>query len=136
MNIPAVMVVAIGNWVLLPVPPTEAESFKVKLERIDLIGMLVFVGAQTSFLFGLTAGGVLYQWKSVNVILPLIFGIIGIVIFYWIEEYFAKEPMVPMRVFKQRTALAAYIGTWAQGIILWSLIYYLLLWVRPLLRAN
>ena len=55
----------------------------------------------------------------------------GLVLFWFIEERFAKEPMMPMRVFKERTALAGYIGTWAHGIILWGIIYYGVLFVRP-----
>jgi hypothetical protein len=53
--------------------------------------------------------------------------------FWVIEEYVAKEPMMPMRVFKERTALAGYVGTWAHGVILWGLIYYALLWCQAVL---
>jgi uncharacterized membrane protein len=71
----------------------------------------------------------MYEWNSANVIAPLIIGALGMVVFWAVEEYVVAEPMMPMRIFKKRTALAAYIGTWAHGIILWSVIYYLLLWV-------
>ena len=91
--------------------------------------MIVFVGSAASFLFGLTAGGVLFPWSSGNVIAPLVVGIFGMVGFWFIEEYYTKVPMMPMRVFKQRTAMAGFVGTWVHGIILWSQIYYLLLWV-------
>jgi len=108
---------------------TDKSSIKDKLKRLDLVGIIVFVGSITSFLFGLTAGGVLFPWTSPNVIVPLVVGIVGMVAFWSIEEYYAREPMMPMRVFKERTAMAGFVGTWVHGIILWSLIYYLLLWV-------
>jgi hypothetical protein len=104
---------------------------------VDVLGIVVFVASSTSFLFGLTAGGVLFPWKSANVIVPLVLGVFGIVLFWTIEEYVVKEPMMPMRVFKERTALAGYIGTWVHGIILWSIIYYALLWVPfSFVKAN
>lgn len=127
-NIPVVIIVMIGIWLFLTLK-TDTSSIKEKLKRVDVLGIVVFVASSTSFLFGLTAGGVLFPWKSANVIVPLVLGIIGMVVFWAIEEYLVKEPMMPMRVFKERTALTGYIGTWVHGIILWSIIYYMLLWV-------
>src|SRR5262245_60373378 len=118
----------IGIWFFLTLKST-ADSLKHKLQRIDVVGVIVFVGSATSFLFGLTAGGVLYPWQSPSVIVPLVVGVFGMVGFWIVEEYIAKEPMMPMRVFKERTALAGYLGTWIHGIILWSIIYYAILWV-------
>jgi len=118
----------IGIWFFLTLK-TDTSSVREKLKRIDYVGIVVFVASTTSFLFGLTAGGVLFPWKSPNVIVPLVLGIFGLVGFWIIEDYLVKEPMMPMRVFKERTAFAGYVGTWAHGIILWSLIYYMLLWV-------
>jgi hypothetical protein len=127
-NIPVVIVVAAGIWFFLTLR-TDSRSIREKLKRVDYLGIIIFVGSATSFLFGLTAGGVLFPWASANVIAPLIIGIFGMVLFWFVEDYVVKEPMMPMRVFKERTAFAGYIGTWVHGIILWSIIYYLLLWV-------
>ena len=127
-NIPVVVLVTIGIFFFLTLK-TDATSIKQKLGRIDVLGVLVFVGSATAFLFGLTAGGVLFPWKSANVIVPLVLGVSGMVGFWFVQEYVSKEPMMPMRVFKERTALAGYIGTWVHGIIVWGIIYYALLWV-------
>jgi predicted membrane channel-forming protein YqfA (hemolysin III family) len=134
-NIPVVVIVMIGIWFFLTLK-TESSSIREKLKRVDYVGIVVFVGSATSFLFGLTAGGVLFPWKSANVIVPLVLGIFGLVGFWIIEDYLVTEPMMPMRVFKERTALAGYVGTWVHGIILWSLIYYMLLWVPPHFLSN
>jgi Fungal trichothecene efflux pump (TRI12) len=128
-NIPVVVIVVFGIYFFLKLR-VDNSSIREKLKRIDYIGIVVFVGSTTSFLFGLTAGGVLFPWSSGNVLAPLIIGIFGWVGFWAYEDYVAKEPMMPMRIFKERTAFAGYLGTWVHGIILWSLIYYLLLWVH------
>jgi hypothetical protein len=130
-NIPVVVIVVLGIWFFLTLK-TDTTSIREKLKRVDYIGIIVFVLSCTSFLFGLTAGGVLFPWNSANVIVPLVLGISGMVGFWAIEDFLVREPMMPMRVFKERTALSGYIGTWVHGIILWSIIYYALLWVyRP-----
>ena len=123
-----IVIVAVGIWFFLTLR-TESTSIREKLKRVDYLGIFIFVGSATSFLFGLTAGGVLFPWTSANVITPLVLGIIGLVLFWFVEDYVVKEPMMPMRVFKERTAFTGYISIWVHGIILWSVIYYLLLWV-------
>jgi hypothetical protein len=134
-NIPVVIIVTIGIWFFLTLK-SNTDSLREKLKRIDILGVIVFVGSSTSFLFGLTAGGVLYPWASGNVIAPMVIGIAGMVGFWAIEEYLAKEPMMPMRVFKERTAFAGYFGTVVHGLILWGLIYYALLWCQGVLAHS
>ena len=130
-----VVIVALGIWFFLTLR-TDSTSIWEKLKRVDYLGILIFVGSATSFLFGLTAGGVLSPWTSAKVIAPLILGILGLFLFWFVEEYIVKEPMMPMRVFKERTAFAGYISIWVHGIILWSIIYYLLLWVFRSLKQG
>jgi hypothetical protein len=132
-NIPIVVIVTIGIFFFLTLK-TDTTSLKAKLQRIDVIGIIVFVGSATSFLFGLTAGGILFPWASANVIVPIVIGALGMIGFWYIEDHVAREPMMPMRVFKERTALAGYVGTWAHGIILWGIIYYALLFVYSSIR--
>lgn len=129
MNIPLVVLVVIGIWFFL-ILKIQTTTLKDKLKRIDILGIIIFVGSATSFLFGLTAGGVLFEWNSPHVIVPLVIGVLGMLAFWFVEVYVAKEPLMPMRVFKEYTAFAGYLGTWTLGIILWSLIYYLVLWVE------
>jgi hypothetical protein len=43
---------------------------------------------------GLTWGGVRYPWLSGRVLLPLVVGLIGLVVFIIYEIYFCKPPVV------------------------------------------
>ena len=40
-------------------------------------------------------------------------------------ESYINEPLVPLGLFKNRTASVNYFGTFIQGIVIWSLLYYL-----------
>ncbi|KAM0799122.1 major facilitator superfamily domain-containing protein [Usnea florida] len=125
-------------WINLPfvgaafilVPLTLILAFKVsslseKLKRVDWIGSVLFIGSTTSFLIPITWGGVSYAWDSWRVLAPLIIGIVGLAIFVVFEEYVAKEPLIRLDVFKNRTAAASYFETTLHGMVLWCVLYYM-----------
>ena len=92
---------------------------------MDWIGSVLFIGSTTSFLIPITWGGVSYAWDSWRTLVPLIIGLVGLVFFVVYEERFAKEPLIRMDVFKNRTAAASYFETTIHGMILWCILYYL-----------
>ncbi|MCJ1459082.1 hypothetical protein MMC28_009459 [Mycoblastus sanguinarius] len=96
-----------------------------KLKRVDWVGSVIFIGSATSFLIPITWGGVSYPWDSWRTLVPLIIGIAGLVAFIPYEAYVAKEPLIRLDVFKNRTASASYFETVVHGIILWGILYYL-----------
>ena len=100
-------------------------KFAEQLRRVDWIGSVLFIGSTTSFLIPITWGGVSYAWDSWRTLVPLIIGIIGLIIFIVFEEYLAKEPLIRMDVFKNRTNAASYFETAIHGMILWCILYYL-----------
>lgn len=103
----------------------KASSISEKLKRVDWIGSVLFIGSTTSFLIPVTWGGVSYAWDSWRTLVPLIVGALGLVAFVLFEEYVAREPLIRLDVFKNRTASASYFQTTVHGIILWGILYYL-----------
>ena len=79
----------------------------------------------TSFLILMTWGGVTYPWSSWRTLVPLLAGVAGLIFFMVWEGHFAAEPMIPLRLFKNRSAAAAYFGTFVNGLVLWCLLYYM-----------
>ncbi|KAK9369473.1 major facilitator superfamily domain-containing protein [Lipomyces kononenkoae] len=107
-------------------PPRSKVS--EKLQRIDWIGMVLFIGSVTSLLLGVSFGGTMFPWRSASVVLPLVIGGCGIIVFCIYEWFVPKEPMVPMRIFSDRTAIVNYIGTLMHGIVMWCMVYYISLY--------
>lgn len=107
----------------------EVSSLRSKMARIDYLGMFVFVASTTLFLYGLTTGGTSDPWKSVNVLAPLIIGFIGYGVFVVIEGKVPKQPMVPLRIFSNRTANAGFFSAFIHGLVLWCATYYLIIFV-------
>jgi len=108
----------------------EISSLRSKLARIDYLGMAIFVASTTLMLYGLTTGGTTHPWKSATVLAPLIIGFAGLGVFIIVEWKVAKAPMVPVRIFSNRTANAGYFGAFVHGLVLWSFTYYLIIFVR------
>ncbi|PGH12256.1 hypothetical protein AJ80_06770 [Polytolypa hystricis UAMH7299] len=108
----------------LKIPET---TFRSKMARIDYLGILVFVTSTTSFLFGLTSGGTLYEWSDAGVIAPIVLGAVGWVAFGFIEYRWAREPMIPLRIFWDRTAAVGYTGTFVHALVLWGVSYYIII---------
>ncbi|KAI2785979.1 hypothetical protein POX_h09744 [Penicillium oxalicum] len=100
-------------------------SFSEKLRRIDYIGTFLFVSSISSFLIPLTWGGVSYPWSSWHTLVPLIVGAAGLLVFAFYETRYAKDPIVPPMIFRNRTATVSFMGSILQGLILWCTLYYL-----------
>ncbi|KAH0444190.1 MFS multidrug transporter [Colletotrichum camelliae] len=101
-----------------------------KLGRFDWLGSFLFTAGSTSFLFGISTGGVMYEWKSFRSLLPLVLGVFILVAFGAWELRFAKEPMIDKGIFNNWTMVANYIMTVFHGMILWSLLYFLILYYQ------
>ncbi|CAP79873.1 putative transporter [Penicillium chrysogenum] len=100
-------------------------SLSEKLRRIDYFGTVLFVGSVSSFLIPLSWGGISYDWDSWHTLVPLCVGGVGLVVFGFYETYYASDPIVPPVIFQNRTAIASFIGSVLQGLILWCSLYYL-----------
>jgi hypothetical protein len=69
-------------------------------------------------------GGQTFPWKSAAVIVPLVmsFVLVGCLVFI---EMKVKEPLMPPRLFKNRSIVAVLAANWFFGITFFSLVYYL-----------
>ncbi|KAK6079437.1 major facilitator superfamily transporter [Seiridium cupressi] len=109
-----------------PIPGHVAQ----KLKQFDWLGSVLFSVSSAGFLFGLTTGGVIFEWSSFRVLIPTIVGFAGIVSFVYWEFRFASEPIVDKRIFNTWTAISAYLQTVLHGLVLWAAIYFLVLYYQ------
>jgi hypothetical protein len=89
-------------FVNIPVKKTEVARHK----RIDYLGALNIVTFLVLFLLVLNTGGVILPWTHplIMACLPLSFVFLGAFI---LTEKFAKEPILPLEIMKDRTVAAA-----------------------------
>ncbi len=103
-------------------PPGRVAS---KLQRFDWAGAILLTASTTSLLMPISWGGVMFAWSSFRTLVPLVLGICGLFVFVLYETRIIKTPLIPLSIFRNRTAVVNYIGTLVHGIVLWCLLYYL-----------
>lgn len=111
----------------------EERQLTDKLSEVDVVGSLLFVTSATSFLIAISWGGIQFPWASWHTLVPLILGIAGLAVFLVWEEFRARHPLLPVRVFGTRTAAQGYLGITTTGMAMWAAIYYLPLYFEGVL---
>ncbi|KAL0141946.1 major facilitator superfamily domain-containing protein [Mucor lusitanicus] len=122
-NLPigAVALFVLVFFLHLPVPQG---NLKDKLKRIDYVGTCIVLAFATLFLLAMNFGGQTFPWKSAAVIVPLVLTGLLVALLIFIEGKVA-EPLLPPRLFKNRTISAVLATNWFFGMTFFSMVYYL-----------
>jgi hypothetical protein len=81
-------------------------------------------------LIAISWGGLMFAWSSYHTLVPLILGVAGLAVFVVWEQYFAERPIIPMRIFNNRTAATVYWQSLICGLSIWACVYYLPLYFQ------
>ncbi|KAH7003123.1 major facilitator superfamily domain-containing protein [Fusarium venenatum] len=87
---------------LLPLKPVSG-SLKEKVQKIDWWGVLASIAGIVLTVMSINSGGSIWAWENVKTISMLAIGIVMLLVFIAIEAFFAKIPIIPLRLFKQRS---------------------------------
>lgn len=135
LNLPVGGVALLLLFFFLHVKSKKEPTLAMSLGKIDWVGNALFVTAVSSTLVGLGWAGAVYPWSSFRVIVPLVLGLLGLGAFLVLEK-FVSEPMVPLRLFSNRTLIAVYLLTFLHSIVtVWS-IYFLPVYFQGVLGAS
>ncbi|KAF5609437.1 major facilitator superfamily transporter [Fusarium subglutinans] len=87
---------------LLPLKPVSG-SFKEKARKIDWLGVAASIAGIVLTVMAINSGGSMWAWKNVKTISILTIGVIMLLVFVIIEAFFARIPIIPLRLFRQRS---------------------------------
>ncbi|KAF8685508.1 Iron permease [Rhizoctonia solani] len=104
---------------------TPKEPFNEKIRRIDWVGNILVIASTTSVVLALTWAGALHPWKSYQVLVPLVVGLLGLLVTFVYEFNWATEPILPRELLWNRTSLSGYLGVFLHGILVTGIVYYL-----------
>ena len=93
------------------------EMWTQKLARIDWIGGCLFAASASSFLIGISWGGIQFPWDDFRTLVPLIGGAFGLLATVAWEGYYAQVPFIRRSLFNTAPMIAAYLGAVFQGMI-------------------
>ena len=93
-NVPLGLIVVVYGLRYIPATSAAASS-----RHFDATGAVLVTGALVSITYGIVQSDTL-GWGSASVLAPLAAGVILLGAFVLVEGRFAKEPLVPLRVFR------------------------------------
>lgn len=106
------------------------------VRAIDWFGSLSILGLTLMLLLGLDFGGDTFPWSSPKVICLIVFGALCSLLFIYAEKRWAKYPLIPMALFKQRSNVAALLVTCFHGIAFIPGEYYFPLYLQASKSAS
>lgn len=115
-------------------PQTPSQS---KIHQMDWLGNAIFIPSMISLLLGLVMGGIQHPWSSWRIILPIVLGIIGWIMFHIQQSLpVTKWPSVPARLFTNRTSATGFILTFLASVMVQSVAYFLPVWFQAVLSNS
>lgn len=121
-QVPFIVVAGIlgGIFVNVPVKVTD----KSRIKRVDFLGAILLCTSLVLLLLGLNSGGNLVPWTHPLVLASLPLSAVTFVAFILVEDRFAAEPIIPVRLLLHRTVAAACLTNWFMTMAVFAMFYY------------
>jgi EmrB/QacA subfamily drug resistance transporter len=110
--------------------PNTGNVRGVRVRDLDYLGILVFTGAAILLLLGLTnkgltdSSGQLYSWLSPSVLIFMV-AALALTLGFVVAEHYAKEPIIPLDLFRNRSYTTINIATFFVAFGFFSAIIFL-----------
>lgn len=86
-------------------------------KRMDWTGAVLFVGATTSLLLGVSWGGVQHAWTSAETLAPIVAGVLGAGTFVSWQMHARSHSLLPTALFRDKSLVAALYCALVNGYI-------------------
>lgn len=106
------------------------------VKAIDWAGSLSILALTLMLLLGLDFGGDTFPWSSPKVICLLVFGALCSLLFIYSEKRWARYPLIPMALFKERSNIAALLVVFFHAISFIPGEYYFPLYLQSAKGAS
>lgn len=121
-QVPLVFISAILVWFMVDIPPKK--SSESKLSRVDFAGAATLTITLVLLLSGLNSGGNVVPWISPLVLTTLPLALVALGAFIYVEVYWAKEPIIPVRLLLDRTVAAACLTNWFSTMVIFTILFF------------
>jgi EmrB/QacA subfamily drug resistance transporter len=123
MNVPIGVLALVALALRLKLPATRREH------TVDYLGAFLLVAGMAALLLVMIWGGARYAWGS-----PQILGLIALsvvlAVLFLIQERNTREPIVPLRIFRQSSIAAAIVITFVIGVATIGAYFFLPLYLQ------
>ncbi|KAL5089079.1 hypothetical protein Trisim1_005936 [Trichoderma cf. simile WF8] len=137
LNLPISGVTLALVLVLLKMRNPRQGTIMERLACVDWAGYAILTASVTAMLLALTWGGTIHAWSSWRTIVPLVLGFVGLLGFFAYEAApWVKEPVMPLRLFGNRTAAATLAISFVHSVLLFWICYFLPVYFQAVLNAT
>ncbi|KAJ2159141.1 hypothetical protein GGF46_003229 [Coemansia sp. RSA 552] len=123
-NLPICAVIAVICMLTIRVKTPEGTA-KEKLARTDFAGAGLLLTGLVLFILGLNWGGKDFAWNSAAVIVSLVLSAVLLGVFGFVEHRYAREPIIPMRMFTSWALTPALLSQFFLGAGITFTVLYL-----------
>ncbi len=120
LNIPLGIVALIAVITLLRLP----KIVRTVRPKIDYLGMILLAATTSAVILTTTWGGSMYAWDSIQIISLIIGSIIGACLFI-MTELRAKEPIIPMSLFKEKNFVIVTLAAMLISVAMFGAVGYM-----------
>lgn len=130
-QVPFIVVVGILGAIFVNVPVKVTD--KSRISRVDFLGVFLLSASLILFLLGLNSGGNLVPWTHPLVLVSLPLSAVALIAFVIVEDRFAAEPIIPVRLLLHRTVAAACLSNWFLAMSVFAMFYYLPIYFQSIM---
>ncbi|KAF1993191.1 DNA repair protein RAD50 [Amniculicola lignicola CBS 123094] len=114
-------------FVFLQVNYDGHTTLRQKIGRIDYLGNVVLMASAVSILYALAYAGAQYEWSSWHILVPLLLGLLGFLVFPFTQAgpLAAAEPVLPVRLFAHRTSAIIAFNTLMNSALSYWAVFFL-----------
>ncbi|KAK4451156.1 major facilitator superfamily domain-containing protein [Podospora aff. communis PSN243] len=117
-------------WTLPPLP--REPNWQLALKSLDYAGFLLLGASLVALLVPIMQATTVHAWTALETLLPLLLGAAGLCLFLFHQGKIAKNPLVPLNRFRNRTCLLTFLCTALHGLVVWCLMFYLPLYYQAI----
>ncbi|KAK2734500.1 hypothetical protein FQN57_001664 [Myotisia sp. PD_48] len=125
---PLILVSIVLVWFQVDIPVKTTD--KSRLKRIDFLGAGTLVIALALFLLPLNAGGNQIPWSHPFILTTLPLSGVFLLLFIYIEDKVAAEPIIPVRLLLDRTVLSCCLTNWFMTMNVFAIFIYMPLFLQ------
>ncbi|KAJ2522396.1 hypothetical protein H4217_000781 [Coemansia sp. RSA 1939] len=116
--------------------PRPRGSFVAKLKRVDVAGTVLLVGGTVMLMLAMSFGGSSHPWSSPTVLCLIVFGVVTIALFVVVEWRLPTEPIMPMRLFRNRNTSLTLLQEFFMGAVFFAPVFYLPVYFTVVMNAS
>ncbi|KZT05759.1 MFS general substrate transporter [Laetiporus sulphureus 93-53] len=122
LNIPLSAIAITVIVIFLRLWQPKVNSYVESFLQLDWLGNTLIIGGGTSCIIGLTWAGFSHPWKSVEVLIPFVIGLVCLIVAFLYEFLLARHLS---SIVSNRTSFSGYFGSFMHGLVIYSASFYL-----------